>query len=318
MLGDRIKQVRKEKGITQQELANILSVAKSTIGMWENNKREPDIETIKQIADVFDYPVAFLLNDTVKIGEEYHSDDIPEHCCPICGYNYIHLEDVILIDFYKSKKSSGYALKFWCEADHFFYIIIENYKGNNYMTYTDNKFHPIKPVTIKNEESIIEGKISKLDEYGRRAILDLLNTEHERCVLTHSSEDKSITRHINLKISKLPASAGTGLELAEENYETVSVKYSDVVAQADFAVRVSGDSMEPTYYDGDILLVENVPTQIGDIGVFVVDGDGYVKEYGGDRLVSHNEKYPDIMLKDYDCVMCSGRVIGVLEESDFE
>lgn len=159
-------------------------------------------------------------------------------------------------------------------------------------------------------------KYRELDIHGKKIVDIVLNEEYERC--TTVVHDKSITRHINLKISKLPASAGTGLELAEENYETVSVKYSDVVAQADFAVRVSGDSMEPTYYDGDILLVENVPTQIGDIGVFVVDGDGYVKEYGGDRLVSHNEKYPDIMLKDYDYVMCSGRVIGVLEESDFE
>lgn len=171
------------------------------------------------------------------------------------------------------------------------------------------------PQYLSSEKNIIK-KYRELDIHGKKIVDIVLNEEYERC--TTVVHDKSITRHINLKISKLPASAGTGLELAEENYETVSVKYSDVVAQADFAVRVSGDSMEPTYYDGDILLVENVPTQIGDIGVFVVDGDGYVKEYGGDRLVSHNEKYPDIMLKDYDCVMCSGRVIGVLEESDFE
>ena len=179
----------------------------------------------------------------------------------------------------------------------------------------NNKANNIQDSFSSNEKQHIK-KYRELDIHGKKIVDIVLNEEYERC--TTVVHDKSITRHINLKISKLPASAGTGLELAEENYETVSVKYSDVVAQADFAVRVSGDSMEPTYYDGDILLVENVPTQIGDIGVFVVDGDGYVKEYGGDRLVSHNEKYPDIMLKDYDYVMCSGRVIGVLEESDFE
>ena len=75
MLGERIKSLRVEKNITQQQLADLLSVAKSTIGMWENNKREPDIETIKQIAEILDTPLAFLLNDTIKIGKEFSSDD---------------------------------------------------------------------------------------------------------------------------------------------------------------------------------------------------------------------------------------------------
>ena len=159
-------------------------------------------------------------------------------------------------------------------------------------------------------------KYRTLDEHGKKMVDFTLNEEYERC--TVAVQEQPETKYINLKIAQLPASAGTGVELSDENYEIIPVKCSELTEQADFAVTVSGDSMQPTYYDGDILLVENIPAQIGDIGVFVVDSDGYVKEYGGDRLISHNEEYPDIMLKDHDYVMCSGKVIGVLEDSDIE
>lgn len=170
-------------------------------------------------------------------------------------------------------------------------------------------------VTSKIQFSSIETNIIKkyrtLDEYGKRIIDSTLEIEYERCTTV---EEEPEEKYIDLKISRLPASAGTGIELPEENYEIMSVKYTELTEQADFAVRVSGDSMEPTYCDDDILLVEGLPyINIGDIGVFVVNGDGYVKEYGGDRLISHNEKYPDIELKEYDVVICSGRVIGILE-----
>lgn len=158
MLGDRIKNLRIQKHITQEQLASHLKVAKSTIGMWENNRREPDIDTISKISNFFEYPIAFLLNETVKIGELYSSDDTPEHCCPICGYNYIYLKNVVLIDFFNSPKSSGYMLDFIGECSHHFYIIIENFKGNNYMTYTDTNFNVIKPVIPQEYKNSINGE----------------------------------------------------------------------------------------------------------------------------------------------------------------
>lgn len=53
MIGERIKEYRLKNKMTQQDLADTLSVAKSTIGMWENGNREPDLETIKRIAKFF-------------------------------------------------------------------------------------------------------------------------------------------------------------------------------------------------------------------------------------------------------------------------
>lgn len=311
MLGDRIKELRNEKGITQQQLADLLTVAKSTIGMWENNKREPDIETIKKIADILGAPTAFLLNDTVKIGKEFSSDDSIDHCCPICGCENVHIEKATPIDFQESSKSSGYALQFWCEANHYFYIVIEDYKGINWMTYTDENFHAIRSV-LQEKRSSMDAKMDYLDSYGRKAVHDLLETEYGRCISQASLSETE--QHIEIRLSRLSASAGMGDPLSDEAYETITVKRTPESERADFAIRVNGDSMEETYSDGDILLVESTP-QInnGDIGIFVVNGEGYVKEFGGNRLISHNSSYADIMLHDYDVIMCSGRVIGVAD-----
>lgn len=168
---------------------------------------------------------------------------------------------------------------------------------------------------LSSAENLHIQKYRTLDEYGKEAIDSLLDIEYTRCTAVIEEENPEI---IQIKLSQLPASAGTGVDLYEENYQIMSIKASDLARQADFAVRVSGDSMETTFYDGDILLIESMPfINKGDIGIFVLNGDGYVKEYGGDRLISHNKKYPDIRLTEHDVVICSGRVIGVLEEDDF-
>ena len=61
MLGEKIKELRKNKGILQKELADRLSVGKSTVAMWETNKREPDIDTIMKISEFLDVSVDELL-----------------------------------------------------------------------------------------------------------------------------------------------------------------------------------------------------------------------------------------------------------------
>jgi transcriptional regulator with XRE-family HTH domain len=58
---ERLKELREYKGITQEQLAERLGVAKSTIGMWENAKREPDLAMLSEIADFFDVSVDYLI-----------------------------------------------------------------------------------------------------------------------------------------------------------------------------------------------------------------------------------------------------------------
>ena len=85
---------------------------------------------------------------------------------------------------------------------------------------------------------------------------------------------------VQVKLSALPASAGTGDELFEEDYETISFPKDMVPDGTDFAVRVDGDSMEPVYRDGQIVFIQKCDSlRDGDVGLFVYEGKGYIKVY---------------------------------------
>lgn len=57
---DRIKALRTQRGITQEQLAAMLKVSRSTIGMYESGKREPDFEMSEAIADIFNVDMDYL------------------------------------------------------------------------------------------------------------------------------------------------------------------------------------------------------------------------------------------------------------------
>ena len=54
--------------------------------------------------------------------------------------------------------------------------------------------------------------------------------------------------------------------------------------------------------------------EVGEPCIFVLDGSGYFKIFGGDCLISLNPEYSRIMLRDFENVYCSGRVIGKLKK----
>lgn len=56
-----IRRLRIERGITQEQLASMLKISRSTIGMYETGSREPDFETCEAIADIFNVDMDYLL-----------------------------------------------------------------------------------------------------------------------------------------------------------------------------------------------------------------------------------------------------------------
>lgn len=104
-------------------------------------------------------------------------------------------------------------------------------------------------------------------------------------------------------------SAGTGQVLFDDVYsEDVVIPDIPEYRRVAYAVKVSGRSMEPLYYDGDILLVEPAcEIDVGEIGIFNVDGQAYVKKLGEHELISLNEEYDNIPLDEGS--RCMGRVV---------
>ena len=159
-----------------------------------------------------------------------------------------------------------------------------------------------------------------LDSWGKESIRIHTDSELKRCVeqakekIGMEASDDFTPALILLPRSGQPASAGTGMFLGPDDFETIYVKDTPLIRRATFAVPVSGDSMEPDYHDGDTLLVESMnDIRIGEIGVFTIDGMGYVKKRGKNSLISLNPEYDPIPFSEN--TRCNGKVIGILDPS---
>lgn len=179
----------------------------------------------------------------------------------------------------------------------------------------------------------------QLDTHGRELVALVLNKESERITKanygigtdTESGKNARILKPKKAKsgytayspspsgrraisLYDMPVSAGSGMYLDGERSEEINIPDTVKTQSADYALRISGNSMEPKYHNGDILLIEDCDSvEIGELGIFVLDGEGYFKQFGGDRLISFNPDYGDIMLKDFENAECCGKVIGKLK-----
>lgn len=164
----------------------------------------------------------------------------------------------------------------------------------------------------EKKEELIK-KYHTLDEYGKKAVDSILDIEYSRCIsATSEQEEEQVEPTIEIRHSFYKVSAGRGVELDEgDNWETISIPDTPDSRKADFALTIQGNSMEPVYQNGDIVLVKEQPAvELGQIGIYVINGTGYIKKYGGDRLISLNAEYDDIVFSDYDNIRCAGKVIG--------
>lgn len=178
---------------------------------------------------------------------------------------------------------------------------------------------PAKPSSIHSPKSVNDfscaeyemvKKYRALDEHGKGIIDIVLQKEFERIESLNDSE--SSFDSLPFRISDQPAAAGYGVYLGPESFRTVMVKSEALPRRASFGVPVSGDSMEPKYHDGDILIVSADKPERGEVGIYTMDGQGYVKVLGHGELLSLNPDYAPIPMM--DGIICNGKVIGVLKK----
>lgn len=177
-------------------------------------------------------------------------------------------------------------------------------KGKNYLP-SPNYYPEVEDVKM------IE-KYHALDDHGKKIVTLVLDEEYNRVTTENAVSTTEQPNIIQLSFSGAKVSAGIGDELMDyEQWEKVSVQETADSRKADFILIVDGDSMEPQYSNDDYVMVRSQPAvDIGQIGIFDVDGKGYMKKFGGDRLISLNSKYPDIIISEDDKYKCFGLVIG--------
>ncbi len=158
-----------------------------------------------------------------------------------------------------------------------------------------------------DEVDLIE-QYRTLDEFGKNAVKHSLEHEYIRC---HSPIRVPM---IDLPFFQFAPSAGTGVYVPDEvDMAYVSVPQTKQARQADYVLQVNGKSMEPEYMDGSCVLVKKQESvNPGEIGIFVVDGESYIKEFRANHLHSLNPEYGDIDLTEDQYVQCMGKVIGKL------
>ncbi len=245
--GEKLKDARKIKGLTQKQLAEKVGAKHNSISDWENNKNKPDPDTIELLCGVLEISPNYLLS------------------------------------------------------------------------ITSSDFSPI-------EKSLIE-KYRSLDAFSQETLIMILDRELERTRMA-SEQKKHIAQskahcfnkdsflykkyesiHLYSYMNKI-ACAGNGFYFDDIPTDIIEVPYME---GADFIIGVNGDSMEPTFLDGDKLYIEKSQIiEIGEIGIFMVNNECYIKEAGKDGLISHNPKYK--IIPGSESIHCIGRVLGKVKE----
>ena len=71
-LGHQLKELRKKKGISQENLANVLGVSRQAVYKWENNKGYPDIENLIRLSDYFEVTIDEIIRKDPKFQKNIH------------------------------------------------------------------------------------------------------------------------------------------------------------------------------------------------------------------------------------------------------
>jgi len=179
----------------------------------------------------------------------------------------------------------------------------------------DINYGKIHSFPIDNSEIQRIKKFRMLDEHGKEAVDSILDIEYKRYEQAkEKAQSEDAVKIMYIQYNDQKASAGEGFTLDYEYMQRWGVQYNELTKKADFCVDVEGDSMEPRFYDGDTLLIRRQPAvDVGEIGLFILDEKGYVKKWGGDRLISLNPAYEDIEIEENSRLDCAGKVLGVLD-----
>lgn len=249
MIGDTLKKLRTQKGLTSEELCAKIGIKGGSYRNYERNDRKPDYDTLVKLADFYGVSTDYLLGR------------------PTAQPPTDALERL----------------------------------------FTEKSFSAL-------EEELLR-KYMELPHEARQAVVRFINDATAKAL--QRKNGTAPQKLLVMKRSLHKVSAGTGYDLNDSDaWETVTVKDTDDSRKADFLLEIEGDSMETTFHDGETVCVQQTPcVEVGEIGVFWVDGCGYIKELGNGCLISHNSSYDPIPLQGTEN-RCIGRVLGTADVID--
>ena len=86
--GDRLKQQRKNKNLTQDDVAAKLNVSRQTISSWENEKSYPDIKSLTALSDMYDISLDTMLKEDSGMKEFIEKNDLRKKLSGLTYFTY--------------------------------------------------------------------------------------------------------------------------------------------------------------------------------------------------------------------------------------
>lgn len=180
-----------------------------------------------------------------------------------------------------------------------------------------------RPNPTPDEEDLLN-KYRGVSESSKALILERASALFDLENLKKSSAEKPFVAYtetpdpeddpLYLDLYDMPVSAGGGTYIDYTTAEPMQVPRTAQTEDANYMVRISGDSMEPRFFNGDIVLVETTSElEQGEIGIFILNSEAYIKQLGDGCLISLNKKYDPIPVSENDTCVLKGKVIGILD-----
>ena len=276
----RIKKIKSERKITNERLSELTGIPLGTLSkIMAGISDSPKLSNMVLIASALGCSLDYIVSGT------------PENT-----HNYtLSPDEITLMENYRQLDSYGRDLLHMISVKELDRIGVETEATRR----------------TQSAEAHITDDLVAQDDYRQN------EQKHTRILSMPTTEtpDSASVKRKNVLLYDLPVSAGPGVYLDDSTATEIFIPDNERTASTKYALRVSGNSMEPKYHDGDVLLIEEAKNvDVGELGIFILDGNGYFKRFGGDRLISINPEYDDIMLRDYVESVCCGRVVGRLKK----
>lgn len=276
-IGERIKQVRMQKGLTQKQVAERCGMADSAIRKYESGIIRPKIETLHRLSDALGVHILELMEVDKELSRySYELTDVQQlpGSPPLSAAQkrefISEISKMSLYDMYDSL-SDEEKLQFWR-------LQSEGADIN----------HDKKDVAQYSAEALQLARDydQKLDAWGRKAVRELADNEIARCEdETRFLEETAPPEEPKvIPLYWVPAAAGLASPIFGSDFDYYTLKPEDPHG-AVFAIKVQGDSMEPYFPDGSIAFCNKDPLADGDIGIFCLDGDSFIKQYHYDQFM---------------------------------
>lgn len=347
---EKLRELRTQYGLTQSQVATQLGISQQAYANYEIGKREPDKHALIKLSELFNVSIDYLFGVADNSQGIYAMNPLQ-----LFDFFSVFPATVRwrlkrwLLDKANKKYNGLSHLAIALSSEDPVYVVTEDGLSHWFQDQDQDDIEYVdlyqyiethlpllfKAVGItlfdfvdkilRETTLLMRGAIPSESENDLNSLCNLLDATDKaeiRGEVKHMLKSSKYMGRLDIRGQKIipfkfydiPVSAGTGQYLDESQCITISL-FADPPAKSEYIVRVNGDSMFPTYKDGDKLFIQPTKTiDIGEIGIFVVNADVYLKELGNGKLISHNPAYEAIPITEFSTVTCLGRVVGKCDE----